>query len=303
MKKLPTVRQLQYLVALRKTNHFGQAAEACFVSQSAFSTAIKELETTLEVSLVDRTNRSVVFTLAGINIEQQAQRCIANIDELSALAKSASEPFSGALRIGLIPTVAPYILPNLLPALRTSYPNLELYLKEGQSQQIYQQLISGELDLILFAQPYDAPHTTIHPLFKDPFHFAFSKQSEHSGQKVVDFTELDTDSLLLLEDGHCLRDHALAACNLKDQVQLSQFSANSLYTLVQMVNSNLGVTLLPDMAIDYLNLDKTDISTCELKSNFYRTISLAWREGSSRQSEYLSIANTIESAVIKSHPS
>ncbi len=297
MKKLPTVRQLQYLVALRKTNHFGQAAEACFVSQSAFSTAIKELETTLEASLVDRTNRSVVFTLAGINIEAQARRCLANIEELSALGKSAGEPFSGALRLGLIPTIAPYLLPELLPALRNTYPNLKLYLKEGQSQQIYQQLISGELDLILFAEPYDVPHTAIHPLFKDSFHFAYSQLSEHSQRKNVNFAKLDPDSLLLLEDGHCLREHALAACSLKDQVQVSQFSVNSLYTLVQMVNSNLGVTLLPNMAIKYLNLNESEIGTCELQSNFSRTISLAWREGSSRQSEFRSIAKTIENAV------
>lgn len=180
MKKLPTVRQLQYLIALRKTNHFGKTAGACFVSQSAFSTAIKELESTLEVSLVDRTNRSVVFTLAGINVESQARRCITNIDELSALAKSAGEPFSGALRLGLIPTVAPYLLPDLLPALGANYPNLKLYLKEGQSQQIYQQLISGELDLILFAEPYDVPHTHVYLLFKDKFHFAYSSQGEHA---------------------------------------------------------------------------------------------------------------------------
>ncbi len=300
MKKLPTVRQLQYLIALRKTNHFGKAAEACFVSQSAFSTAIKELEATLEVSLVDRTNRSVVFTLAGINIESQARRCITNIDELSALAKSAGEPFSGALRLGLIPTIAPYLLPELLPALRESYPNLKLYLKEGQSQQIYQQLISGELDLILFAEPYEVPHTHVYPLFKDKFHFAYSslgEQATANGQKV-NFEELDSDSLLLLEDGHCLREHALAACSLKDQVQISQFSANSLYTLVQMVNSNLGVTLLPDMAIKYLNLHQTDIDTRELQSDFSRTISLAWREGSSRQTEFEHIAKTIETAVV-----
>ncbi len=300
MKKLPTVRQLQYLVALRKHNHFGRAAESCFVSQSAFSTAIKELETTLEASLVDRTNRSVVFTLAGINIESQARRCLTNIEELSALGKSAGEPFSGALRLGLIPTIAPYLLPALLPALKASYPNLKLYLKEGQSQRIYQQLISGELDLILFAEPYDVPHTYIYPLFKDRFHFAYSELSDKQPKKSkVDFDTLDSDSLLLLEDGHCLREHALAACSLKDQVQISQFSANSLYTLVQMVNSDLGVTLLPEMALQYLGLNQTDVKTCKLQSDFSRTISLAWREGSSRQSEFSSIAKTIHTAVSK----
>jgi LysR family hydrogen peroxide-inducible transcriptional activator len=292
MQRLPTTRQLQYLSALRKYNHFGKAAKSCFVSQSAFSTAIKELETQLDISLVDRTNRSVVFTPAGKVIESQARRALSILDELIDLAKSVSEPFSGIMRIGIIPTIAPYLLPKLLPALQENYPKLRLYIREGQSQAIYDQLIIGELDLVLYAQPFSMPHVDSLPLSMDLFHFAYQKNNGD-----IDFNALDPESLLLLEDGHCLREHALASCNLKDQNHVSQYSANTLHTLVQMVNSNLGVTILPDMAMDYLGLNKTNIETQALAKKYHRTIALAWREGSSRFEEFNSIAITIREAI------
>jgi len=301
VRRLPTVRQLQYLSALRKFNHFGKAAKSCFVSQSAFSTAIKELETLLDISLVDRTNRSVVFTPAGKVIESQGRRALSNLEELVDLAKSVSEPFSGIIRIGIIPTIAPYLLPALLPALQTAYPKLRLFIREGQSKAIYEQLIMGELDLILYAQPYSMPHVDFIALSEDGFHFACKKDSgrelplKRNGE--IDFNALDAESLLLLEDGHCLREHALASCNLKDKNHVSQFSANTLHTLVQMVNSDLGVTILPDMAIDYLGLDKTSIQTRALAGKYHRTIALAWREGSSRAEEFNAIADTVKQAI------
>jgi LysR family hydrogen peroxide-inducible transcriptional activator len=302
MRRLPTVRQLQYLSALRKFNHFGKAAKSCYVSQSAFSTAIKELETQLDISLVDRTNRSVVFTPAGKLIESQGRRTLSNLEELVDLAKSVSEPFSGIIRIGIIPTVAPYLLPTLLPALQTAYPKLRLFIREGQSKAIYEQLIMGELDLILYAQPYSMPHVDSIALSQDCFHFACKKGTgrdlplKRNGE--IDFNAIDAESLLLLEDGHCLREHALASCNLKDKNHVSQFSANTLQTLVQMVNSDLGVTILPDMAIDYLSLDKTSIQTQPLADKYHRTIALAWREGSSRAEEFNAISDTIKQAII-----
>jgi len=301
MARLPTVRQLQYLSALRKYNHFGNAAKSCFVSQSAFSTAIKELETHLDISLVDRTNRSVVFTPAGKVIESQGRRALSIMEELLDLANSVSEPFSGIMRIGIIPTIAPYLLPALLPAMRTSYPKLKLYIREGQSHSIYEQLNMGELDLILYAQPFAMPHTEAVPLMDDRFHFAYNREIEKdlqfNKQGDIDFNALDPESLLLLEDGHCLREHALASCNLKDQNHVSQFSANTLQTLVQMVNSKLGVTILPDMAMRYLALDQTDIKTRPLAKKYHRTIALAWREGSSRFEEFSDIARTIQAAI------
>lgn len=301
MQRLPTVRQLQYLSALRKFNHFGKAAKSCFVSQSAFSTAIKELETQLDISLVDRTNRSVVFTPAGKVIESQARRATSILEDMVDLAKSVSEPFSGIMRIGIIPTIAPYLLPKMLPALQTAYPNLHLFIREGQSQVIYELLIMGELDLVLYAQPYSMPHLDTIALSKDRFHFAYKKDTgrdlplKRNGD--IDFNALDAESLLLLEDGHCLREHALASCNLKDKNHVSQFSANTLHTLVQMVNSDLGVTILPDMTMEFLGLDKTNIQTLALADKYYRTIALAWREGSSRIEEFSAISVTIKQAI------
>ncbi len=301
MHRLPTVRQLQYLSALRKYNHFGKAARSCFVSQSAFSTAIKELENLLEISLVDRTNRSVVFTPAGKVIESQARRAVSLMEELVDLAKSVAEPFSGIMRIGIIPTIAPYLLPRLLPALKQSYPRLRLYIREGQSQAIYEQLIMGELDLVLYAQPYAMPHVESLALSEDRFHFAYRDDTGRELQMTrgggINFNALDAESLLLLEDGHCLREHALASCNLRDQNNVSQFSASTLQTLVQMVNSDLGVTILPDMAMDYLGLDKTRIKTQALAPKYHRTIALAWREGSSRREEFSAIAETFRLAI------
>lgn len=301
MARLPTVRQLQYLSALRKFNHFGKAAKSCYVSQSAFSTAIKELETHLDISLVDRTNRSVVFTPVGKVIETQGRRALVMMDELVGLAKSVSEPFSGIIRLGIIPTIAPYLLPKLLPAIKKHYPKLDLYIREGQSQAIYDQLSRGELDLVLYAQPFSMPHVEAVPLYDDAFHFAYQKNSGHEDQLnkqgEINFHALDPESLLLLEDGHCLREHALASCNLKDQSQVSQYSANTLQTLIQMVNSDLGVTILPDMAMEFLALDKTDVETRPLAGKYHRTITLAWREGSSRGKEFRSIATIIHQAV------
>ncbi len=301
MTRLPTIRQLQYLSALRKTLHFGKAAKSCFVSQSAFSTAIKELETQLDISLVDRTNRSVVFTPAGEAIETQGRRAISIIDELVDLAKSVSEPFSGVMRLGIIPTIAPYLLPNLLPGIKSNYPNLRLYIREGQSQSLYEQLITGELDLVLYAQPYAMPHIESVALANDRFHFAYHQataiKTPLTKRGEVNLRALNPESLLLLEDGHCLREHALASCKLDDLSRVSQFSANTLQTLVQMVNSDLGVTILPDMAMQFLDLGATNIKTEPLAKKYYRTIALAWREGSSRAEEFKSIATTIESVL------
>ncbi|MEE9447456.1 MAG: LysR substrate-binding domain-containing protein [Arenicellales bacterium] len=301
MHRLPTVRQLQYLSALRKFNHFGKAAKSCFVSQSAFSTAIKELETHLDISLVDRTNRSVVFTPAGKVIESQARRSLSILEELVDLAKSVSEPFSGVMRLGIIPTVAPYLLPAILPALKSQYPKLRLSLREGQTRDIYQQLIIGELDMVLYAQPYEMPHTDSAPLVNDGFHFAYRDHPEFDSMKDINFSKLDQASLLLLEDGHCLREHALASCNLKDQgkTQVSQFSANTLQTLVQMVNNALGFTILPNMALDYLALKQTQIKIRPLDQKYHRTIAMAWREGSSRFEEFEAITSTIKNAIHK----
>lgn len=166
---LPTIKQLRYFVALESHEHFGKAAEACFVSQSAFSTAIRELETTLEVQLVDRTNKNVTVTHIGRQIAVEARRCLRDVENLVELARSNHAPLTGELRVGIIPTIAPFLLPRVLPALRQQFPHLRLYLTEDITQRVYEKLMNGELDLIIIALPYALRNVEIMSLFKDRF--------------------------------------------------------------------------------------------------------------------------------------
>ena len=245
MVNLPTVKQLRYLVALEKHLHFGRSAEACFVTQSAFSVAIKDLEELLNTSLVDRTNRSVVFTSAGKLVAQQARLALFDIEGIVDIAKSVQEPLSGVLKMGVIPTIAPFLLPKILPKIRKKFPKLELYLKEEQTKRIHELLLEGELDLLLLALPFDLKNTETSSIFNDPFKLAYKKDTKLIDPENFSPNKLNKESILLLEDGHCLRDHALSACNLGRKAKISKFSASGLYSLIQMVDSDLGVTFIP----------------------------------------------------------
>lgn len=297
MANLPTVKQLRYLVALEKHLHFGRAAEACFVTQSAFSVAIKDLEELLNTSLVDRTNRSVVFTSAGKLVAQQARLALFDIEGIVDIAKSVQEPLSGVLKMGVIPTIAPFLLPKILPKIRKKFPKLELYLKEEQTKKIHELLLEGELDLLLLALPFDLKNTETSSIFNDPFKLAYKKDTKLIDPVNFSPNKLNKESILLLEDGHCLRDHALSACNLGRKAKISKFSASGLYSLIQMVDSDLGVTFIPQMAIDSGLLKNTKVKTKELKEKSYREIGLAWRKSSVRKHEFELLADVILDSV------
>jgi LysR family hydrogen peroxide-inducible transcriptional activator len=284
--KLPTVKQLRYFVALTETEHFGRAAEACFVSQSAFSNAIQELETLLEVQLVDRTNRSVTITAMGQQIATQARLCLRDVESLVEMARGQREPLTGELHLGVIPTIAPFLLPAALPKLRREHPKLELYLHEDQSQRIYERLMDGELDVILLAFPYDMRGVDTLPLFKDRFALAYRQGTNRVDPDNYRFNRLDVDSILLLEDGHCLRDHALAACKIRNTQKIRRFGASSVLTLVEMVDADLGITFLPEMARDSAIMKNTRVRMRPLEENSFRTIGLAWRKGTDREEEF-----------------
>jgi LysR family hydrogen peroxide-inducible transcriptional activator len=284
--KLPTIKQLRYFVALTETEHFGRAAEACFVSQSAFSNAIQELESLLEVQLVDRTNRSVTITAMGQQLATQARLCLRDVESLVEMARGQREPLTGELHLGVIPTIAPFLLPSALPKLRRKYPKLELYLHEDQSQRIFERLMDGELDVILLAFPYDMRGVKMLPLFKDRFALAYRQGTERVDPDNYRFSRLDADSILLLEDGHCLRDHALAACKIRNTQKVRRIGASSILTLVEMVDADLGITFLPEMARDSLILKNTRVRMKPLEENAYRTIGLAWRRGTDREEEF-----------------
>lgn len=286
MNHLPTTKQLRYFVALEQIGHFGKAAEACFVSQPAFSVAIRELENTLNIQLVDRTNKNVTITSLGRDIAAQARQVLRDLEDLVDMAQGNQEPLTGQLKLGVIPTIAPFLLPRLLPALRKSFPELKLHLKEDLTDRIYDSLVDGALDIILVALPYELRNVTEMPLFQDRFYLAYPAKSSFVSSDHYQVSDLPEESILLLEDGHCMRDHALSACSIKNANKVSDITATSLLTLVQMVDADLGVTYLPEMAIGSALLKNTRIKTVELDSGSFRDIGLVWRKASTRTEEF-----------------
>lgn len=283
---LPTVKQLRYYVALVEEGHFGRAAAASFVSQSAFSTAIKELEALLGTRLVDRTNRQVTITTTGQEIATQARLCLRDLEGLVETAQGQREPLGGELHLGVIPTIAPFLLPKMLPKLRRAYPKLRLFLTEDQTERLHAKLLDGDLDVVLIALPYDLRSTEILPLYKDRFFLACRENTKLVDPQNYRLSRLDSGSVLLLEDGHCLRDHALEACRIRSTEKLSRFAASSLLTLVEMVDADLGITYLPEMAEGSTLIRNTKVRMYSLGARSYRTIGLAWRKGSARVEEF-----------------
>lgn len=282
----PTLKQLRYFVALCDEKHFGNAAAECFVSQSAFSTAIQDLEAALDTQLVDRTNRQVTITAIGQEIATQARLCIRDVESLVEMAGEKRKPLVGPLRLGVIPTIAPFLLPKLLPELRKSYPELKLFLTEDQTDRIHEKLLAGEIDVLLLALPFDLRSTETVALFNDRFCLAVREGSAIVDPENYRFNRLQADSILLLEDGHCLREHALAACKIRNTEKVSRFAASSLLTLVEMVDADLGFTFLPEMAEGSSLLRNTNVKMHAIDDKSYRQIGLAWRKNSSRAAEF-----------------
>jgi len=286
MMRSPTLKQLRYFIALCEEQHFGRAAEQCFVSQSAFSNAIQELESALETQLVDRTNRSVTITANGQEAATQARLVIRDVDGLVEIAKGDSQPLCGELRLGVIPTIAPFVLPGILPKLRKQFSELELLLIEDQTHRIYERLMDGELDVLLLALPWEMQGVDQRVLFRDEFCLAYRQGTDRVNPVNYRFNRLDSDSVLLLEDGHCLRDHALAACRIRNTQKVRRFGASSLLTLIEMVDADLGITFLPEMARGSTLLRNTRVKLHPLSDKSYRNIGIAWRKGSRRVDEF-----------------
>ena len=286
MMRSPTLKQLRYFIALCEQQHFGRAAERCFVSQSAFSTAIRELESTLETQLVDRTNRSVTITSNGQDVATQARLVIRDVESLVEIAQGNNAPLCGELRLGVIPTIAPFVLPRVLPKLRKAFPLLQLLLIEDQTQRIYERLMDGELDALLLALPWPMQGVEQQTLFRDEFCLAYRQGTDHVDPENYRFNRLNSDSVLLLEDGHCLRDHALAACKIRNTEKVRRFGASSLLTLIEMIDADLGISFLPEMARDSTLLRNTRVRLHPLNDKSYRNIGMAWRKGSRRVDEF-----------------
>jgi LysR family hydrogen peroxide-inducible transcriptional activator len=243
------LRDLRYLVALAEHRHFGRAAEACFVSQPTLSTQIRKLEAFLKVTLIERTQRQVILTPVGEAVVAQAQRVLRDVDELVRLAEEHRDPLGGDVRVGIIPTVAPYLLPRILPIVRREFPKVSIKLTEAQTRVVMRMLSDGELDAAIVALPVGDEHIVHAKLYTEPFYLAVSKRHPKAARKTVSLDDLADEQVLLLEDGHCLRDQALEICNSHDAVENTNFRATSLETLRQMVAANIGVTLMPELAL------------------------------------------------------
>lgn len=291
-RHLPTLTQLRHLIALSSHGHFGRAAQACFITQSSLSASIKELEATLGAVLVERTRRSVMITPLGLQTVNRARQVLRDVEDIADLVNAAGAPLSGALRLGVIPTIAPFLLPRVLPTLRQAYGGLKLYLIEKQSAPLLDDLAAGNVDLLLLAFPYPCPKLKTRVFADDPFWVALPKGHMLASKERLDGHDLEGENLLLLGPGNCLRDHALSACGLAGQLGGAEFQATSLHTLVQMVDNGLGVTLLPKMAIDAGIARATGIQLRPIEGeSLGRHIGLAWRASSPREHEFSLLAD------------
>jgi LysR family hydrogen peroxide-inducible transcriptional activator len=276
---LPTLRQLRYLTAVVATKHFGKAADQCFVTQSTLSAGIQDLEALLGAALLERTNRKVLVTALGQEVAQRAQQILSLAADLVDVAELEKNPFSGRLRIGVIPSISPFLLPKALPRLRKEMPLMELVLIEDQSERLVKQLNEGEIDLAILAFPFDVGQLE-HSIFaSESFWVALPNNHPLASSDGIEASRLPVDDLLLLSEGHCLREHALSACSLPSTTQRTSMQGTSLYTLIEMVAGGLGITLIPEMAITSDMVTHADISLKPLlaKEKPVRELGLVWR--------------------------
>ena len=291
---LPTLKQLQYLVALHEHGHFGRAADASFVSQSTLSAGIRELESLLGVTLVERSRRVVRFTALGNAVVAKAHRVLRETEELVDLVQAAGKPLVGQLRMSVIPTIAPFMLPRFLPRLRRERPELQLMIREETSQAAVESLHHGRADCVLLALPFATGEVDSAHIGDDPLLVAFPKNDPRDPPAIVPPDMIDEGRLLLLEDGHCLKDHALAACDRSGVRGSAAMIGTSLHTLVQLVDNGLGLTMLPQMAVDAGILAGTDVVARPVKSaRASREIALIWRRNSPRKAEFELLAQEL----------
>jgi LysR family hydrogen peroxide-inducible transcriptional activator len=290
MISLPSPQQLRYLTALAESRHFGRAAQACAVTQSTLSAGILTLERQLDAAILDRSaGKHVVFTPLGLELVARAAGALTALEAVSEAAAAAQTPMSGPLRLGVIPTVGPFLLPRLMPVLRAGFPRLRLYLREDTTARLVERLAANRLDMLLLALPCDCGGADSQPVARDEFLAALPHGHRLATQEQVPVAALAGERLLLLEDGHCLRDQALAVCGLLagDREGQDGFAATSLHTLVQMVAGGLGVTLLPRLAVNAGVTAGTDVELRPLSAaGAWRTLGLAWRPNAPRASEY-----------------
>ena len=275
------LRDLKYLVAVAKHRHFGRAAEACFVSQPTLSTQLKKLEGRLGVTLIERAGKRVLLTPPGAAIVAEAEQALRHVDALVQIAAQHRHPLGGELRLGVIPTVAPYLLPKILPAVRSAFDELSLKLTEGQTATLRALLDAGDIDAAVLALPSGATGVCERALYREPFLLAVGAAHPLAGRRGATLADLEAEAVLLLEDGHCLRDQALDVCKTHGAVENTNFRATSIETLREMVAANIGVTLMPLLAVK--RDDGVRYAPFRDADPPQRQVGLIWRASSPRQ--------------------
>lgn len=297
MIPLTSLKQLSYLIALSEHLNFTRAAQACFVTQSTLSAGLKELEDALDVRLVERDRQTVIMTPAGVEVAQRARAVLAAVQELVDAASIGKEPMAGLVRLGVIPTIAPFLLPQTLQSLRTRYPKLRLALREDLTANLLARLVEGRIDFALIALPYDTMQLAVEPLFEDELWIVGRKGDFDAKAKRIDLSASLADRLLLLEEGHCLREHVLTACGPRGVPSAAGLEATSLLTLVQMIESGLGVGLVPRMAVKSGFVSSPSLIARPLAApGPRRTIALAARRSTLRRKEFDALAAAVREA-------
>jgi LysR family hydrogen peroxide-inducible transcriptional activator len=302
MIALPSLQQLRFLSALAQEKHFGRAAAACAVTQSTLSAGIQELEDRLGVSLVERSRRHVLLTPLGEETVARGRRLLRDAEDLADMAKAGQAPLSGPLRLGVIPTISAYVVPAAMRGLARRFPKLKLYLREEQTALLLDKLDKGQLDAVLMALPYDVGEVETMALGEDRIVVALPKAHPLARRQRIDRQLLAGAELLLLEDGHCLRSHALEACRVAGPDRNEVFQGTSLRTLLQMAAGGIGITLIPEMAVPTEITAASGLVARRLSSGAARTIALAWRRSSARKAEFRALGRYLGSVLEKAAP-
>ena len=283
MNRWPSLKQLHYLILLAEYQNFNRAAKACFVSQSTLSAGIQTLEESLGVQLIERDRKSFIITPTGHEVVERARRLLSQAKDLMELTQSQGRGMQGTLRLGCIPTIAPFLLSRLLQQSAVRYPELELLLREDTSANLLTRLEAGELDILILALPYELHGLQSRRVGLDPFKLVVHRQLAARLTEPVDYGQLPEHAIFLLEQEHCLTGHAVAACQLSDKRAINPFAATSLYTLIQMVSAQRGATFLPQMAINSGLLQQTElIAMPPAIEQASREIGVVWRPSSTR---------------------
>ncbi|MEM7743804.1 MAG: LysR substrate-binding domain-containing protein [Pseudomonadota bacterium] len=293
---MPTIKQLRYFDAVARQGHFGQAALSCSVSQPALSMQIQDLEAELGVVLLERLSTGARLTEAGQDVARRAAEILVDLRDLGDAARQHRAPLSGPLSLGVIPSVAPYMLPPLLPRVRRDFADLELRIRESQTEHILAELRDGTLDALLLALPIEGREIEVLPLFDDPFVLATPAGHPLSHHVRVDPDLIGRERILLLEEGHCFREQALSFCQLRQVGDIDTFGASTLATVVQMVANGMGVTLLPEMAIPVEGRNPAIALHRFEAPEPHREIGLVWRRTSPRRSDFEALGAMIRSA-------